>query len=111
MMASGLREAVVFDEPTTTTGSLGGEVVAWSDVYSCRAQWIYQSGGEAVQAARYAGRSLYKIKIRSCPEARALTTDHRMRDTRRATVWNIREVDAITDPRWIYIVVEGLVVS
>lgn len=106
-----LQESVAFDAPTGATGSLGGTAVGWAESHACRGQWIYQSGNEAVQAARLAGRSVYKIRVRSCDATRALTTAHRMRDTRRGTAWNIREVDAITDRAWVYLTVEGEVVG
>ena len=107
MQGGKLHEAVAFDEPSGSADNFGGEAIAWTEVHTCRAQWIYNNGGEAVAASRFAGRKVYKLKIRSCAAGRALTPQHRMRDTRRDTNWNVREVDAITDRRWIYIVVEG----
>lgn len=121
--AGNLREAVAFDENVGTTGSLGGTTFAWEERHACRAQWIYQSGNEAVQAARLAGRHVFKIKVRSCEATRAITTAYRMRDTRRGLPngvgsdtlpgnrWDVKEVDAITDRQWVYLTVEGEVVS
>ncbi|MBN9674640.1 phage head completion protein [Salipiger bermudensis] len=118
-----MREAVAFDENVGTTGSLGGTTFAWVERHACRAQWIYQSGNEAVQAARLAGRHVFKIKVRSCASTRAITTAYRMRDTRRGLPngvdsdtlpgnrWDVKEVDAITDRQWVYLTVEGEVVS
>lgn len=107
MRAGALRERVAFDEPTGETDAFGGTTEAWTERHVCAAQWVYGKGDESVQAAREAGRSAYKIKVRSCAATRTLTADYRMRDVRRSTVWNIVEVDAITDRAWIYIVVEG----
>ena len=73
MNAGRTRERVAFDENTGATGSLGGTTVAWIERHRCRAQWIYQRGDEAVQAARLAGRKVYKIKVRACVATRALT--------------------------------------
>jgi head-tail adaptor len=103
-------ESVIFEAPAGVADAFGGETVAWSQVHACRAEWIYARGDESVQAARQAGRQAYKVKIRSCAAARDLTTDHRMRDARRGTVWNITECDAITNRAWVYLVVEGAVV-
>lgn len=123
MNAGRMRERVAFDENTGATGSLGGTTVAWIERHRCRAQWIYQRGDEAVQAARLAGRKVYKIKVRACVATRALTPGCRMRDLRRGLPsgvpgdtlpgnrWNIREVDAITDRQWVYLTVEGEVVT
>jgi head-tail adaptor len=117
--AGDLVESVAFDELTGGTDAFGGTVEAWTERHTCRAEWLYGRGDEAVQAAREAGRQSYKVKIRSCAAARAITTDYRMRDVRRGLPsgvegdtlpgnrWNITEVDAITNRRWVYLVVEG----
>ncbi len=105
--AGALHEAIAFDAPSGGADAFGGQTEAWTEAHVCRAQWIYGKGDESVQAAREAGRAAYKIKVRSCAATRALTTDYRMRDVRRGTVWNIRECDAITDRAWVHLVVEG----
>ena len=79
---------------------------------------VIARGSEVIDAARLRGAA-YKIKIRSCTASRLITPDWRMRDVRRGLPsgvsgdplagqrYNIREVDAITDPDWIYLVVES----
>ena len=111
MGAGGYFAAVAFDAPSGTADAFGGKSVSWSQVYATRAQFIFQSGDEAVQAARLAGRQILKVKIRSCSDARSITTDHRMRDTRRGDVYNIVNVDAITDRANVWMQVEGPVVT
>lgn len=106
-----LSERVAFDAPTGGTDSFGGETVGWTEHHVCAAQWLYAKGDESVQAARQAGRSAYKLKVRSSAKTRAVTTDYRLRDTRRGDAWNIVECDAITDRRWVFLVVEGPVVT
>lgn len=108
---SRLHESVAFDRPSGSTDAFGGQGVAWTEAHACRAEFIYQSGDEAVQAGREAGRQSFKIKIRSCTASRALTTDHRMRDVRRSTAYNVTDVDAIIDRRWVWLKVEGPVVT
>lgn len=117
--AGALRERVAFDEPTGATGAFGGADEGWTERYACAAQFIYQSGSEAVQAARLAGRSIYKVRVRSSQATRAITSAYRMRAVRRGLPngvdgdplpggrWNITEVDSITDRKWVHIVVEG----
>lgn len=105
--AGALQERVAFDAPNGTTDAFGGATEGWTPGDPVSAKWVYGKGDESVQAAREAGRKAYKIKVRSSEATRAVTEDYRMRDTRRGTVWNITEVDAITDRAWIYIVVEG----
>lgn len=117
--AGNLRERAAFDAFTGTPDGSGGEVRAWSQQFACWAEFIYSRGSEAVDAARLQGRSIYKVRLRSSSDSRAITTDWRMRDTRRGfpsgvsgdtlpgTRYNIREVDAITDPAWVFVVVEA----
>lgn len=114
-----LRERVAFDKIVGTPDGSGGEDRAWSQQVLCWGQVIYARGSEVIDAARLQGRAAYKIKIRSCTASRLITPDWRMRDVRRGLPsgvsgdplagqrYNIREVDAITDPDWIYLVVES----
>ncbi|MFC4731736.1 head-tail adaptor protein [Salipiger abyssi] len=109
--AARLRERVTFDYPTKSSDGTGGVEIGWSDEpesITRAAEFIYSRGSEAVEAARLTGRSIYKIKVRSDSQTRAINATYRMRDRRRAgDPYNIREVDAITDRAWVYIVVEG----
>ena len=107
MRADALRERVAFDELTGTTDALGGTTETFTERHVCAGQWLYGKGDESVQAAREAGRKAYKIRVRSCTATRAITESYRMRDVRRSTVWNIVEVDAVTDRAFVRIVVEG----
>lgn len=107
MDAGKLRERVAFDRAETTPDEAGGFRKTWAEHYACAAQVIYHRGGEEEQAARLAGARLYKVRIRSCAEARAVTTNGRMRDLRRGEVYNIREVDPVSDRAWVYIVAES----
>ncbi|WP_417701941.1 head-tail adaptor protein [Pseudophaeobacter sp.] len=110
-----LREKVAFDQRNGVPDGSGGEVMAWVLGYSCHAEFIYSRGSEAVDAARLEGRSVFKIRIRQSAGARLIETDWRMRDLRRGPQtgplsgeeYNIREVDAITDRKWVFLVVES----
>lgn len=102
-----LPDAVAFDEPADSVGSGGKVTTTWGQRHACRAQFIYARGSEAVEAARRDGRSVYKVKIRTCTAARQIKQSWRMRDTRRGVSYNVIEVDAITDREWIYLVVES----
>ena len=98
-------------------------VTAYSEAHLAMAEFIFQKGDEVVQAARNAGRQVFKIRIRQCEAARAITTGYRMRDVRRGwpsgegadslpgTRYNITNVDAITDRGNVWLTVEGPVVS
>lgn len=108
--AAHLRERVAFDRPTRTPDGYGGQVGGWSvapESHECRAELIYSRGSETVEAARLAGRSVYKVRIRQCAAAREITSNWRMRDLRRGVRYNVREVDAVTDRAWVFLVVES----
>jgi head-tail adaptor len=107
MRAGALTERVAFDAPSGGTDAFGGTTEAYTEHHVCAAQWIYGRGNESVQAAREAGRKAFKVRVRSSAATRAVTTDYRLRDTRRGTTWNITEADAITDRQWVHLVVEG----
>ncbi|WP_283638104.1 phage head completion protein [Marinovum algicola] len=121
--AAALAQKVAFDEPTVTRNDLGEPVTAYSEAHLAMAEFIFQKGDEVVQAARNAGRQVFKIRIRQCEAARAITTGYRMRDVRRGwpsgegadslpgTRYNITNVDAITDRGNVWLTVEGPVVS
>lgn len=117
MPAGNLRDSVKFQEPVESTGAGGVVTTVWTDRHQTRAQLIYQRGSEVVEAARLEGRPIYKVKIRSCVAARAITTDYRMIDLHRVVYdekgkptvggYAVIEVDAITDPMWVFVVIEG----
>ena len=75
----------------------------WYETHSCRAQFVFLRGSEAIEAARLEGRAIYKVKVRQCAAARAITTDHRMTDKRRGTEYAVTGVDAIADPAWVFV--------
>lgn len=102
-----LTEHVAFDEPRYFPDGAGGEDRTWVEILDVRAQFLYMRGSEIVDAARLEGRQLFKVLLRSSSSSRAITTDWRMRDVRRGTQFNIREVDAVTDRRWVWVTVEA----
>lgn len=110
-----LKDRVAFDRPVTSPDGAGGTLAGWVKVHECGAEFIYSRGSEAVDAARLQGRAIYKIRLRSTSTTRDLTTDHRMRDLRRGAqdgefpgvAYQVREVDPITDRRWVFLVVES----
>jgi head-tail adaptor len=103
----GQTESVVFEAEGNVPDGFGGFTIDWLERHRCFARLTYHRGGEEVEAARLQGRSVYKVRIRSCDAARAITPEYRMRDARRGTIYNIREIDAISDRAWIYIVAES----
>lgn len=105
--SSELRERVAFDEVVATPDGYGGTNTTWVERVDTRARFIYKSGDEAVVSGGLTGRATFKVKLRSSIATRAITSDWRMRDVRRGIVFNVREVDAITDLGWVWIVAEN----
>ncbi|QYX58080.1 head-tail adaptor protein [Roseovarius sp. SCSIO 43702] len=71
-----LFDYLAFDEPFSEADPFGGTTEGWAEVFQARATIIYQRGGESVEAARLAGRSIYKVRIRQSADARRVTTEH-----------------------------------
>lgn len=100
-------ETVAFDSPTPAANAYGRAETGWTEVFWSRAEFIYERGREAERAGHLTGSAVFKVKLRSCANARALTTDYRMRDVNNGVAYNVREVDAISDRRFVWIVVES----
>ena len=121
--AGDLSSRLAFDSPSGAHDAFGGATVGWSEQIIRAAKIIYQSGNESVQAARLAGRAIYKVKLRSDSGTRAISTDWRARDIRSGLPsgvpgdvlpggrYDIKEVDAVTDRAWVWLVIEGAVLS
>lgn len=103
-----LPDRIRLDAPVTGgTDAYGNPASGWEPKHTCRAEFIYRRGSETVEAARLSGRSIWKVRIRSCAAARTVTADWILTDTRRGTVYNIREADSLSDPSWVWLVVEA----
>lgn len=106
---------VAFDAPVAVTGAGGVVATDWVQARACWATVIYQRGGEVVEAARLEGRHVYKLRLRSVPGARMITTDWRMRDLGAGAASGefpgepcaILQVDARGDRRWVFVTVEA----
>jgi len=109
--AGDLRHRVAFDRREREKDDSGNWVQKFIEQFQRRAAFIYAGGGETVMAARLEGRGVLKVRIRSCQATRTITQDWQMRDTRLGTVYAIKEVDAVTDRQWVYLVVERGVAS
>lgn len=105
--AGAIRELVAFDVKVQTPDGSGGRDSTWSEQFQAAAEFRYQRGVEAVEAGAVTGSASFKVRVRSSEASRALTTAYRMRDVRRDLAFNIREVDAITDRDWIWLVAEA----
>lgn len=107
--AGALRERVEFDAPVTSADGHGGQVTVWTaaeDALRRSAEMIYRGGDETLEAARLEGREVYKVRMRQSPEVREITNDWRMRHPRTGRIFNVLEVDVLTDRAHVTLVVE-----
>ena len=106
--AGSLRERVAFDVRTPIDDGYGNTVSGeFEQQFECSAEFRPRGGSESVMAARLEGRNVFGVYIRSSIQARQITTDWRMRDVRRGTVYAIKAVDGVTDRAWVYLTVES----
>lgn len=104
--AGDLRERVFLDKRERTNDGAGNHLTGDFQVqFSRRAAFVYAGGGESVMAERLEGRSIIKIRMRKDSQTKLITADWQLRDARRGTVYAIREVDAVTNPMCVYLVV------
>ncbi|WP_392338856.1 phage head closure protein [Loktanella salsilacus] len=107
MSAGKLNERVAFATENSQPDGYGGQDRIWDEAAPVWAEFRYAKGREAVQAGGLTGTASFKVRLRASLAAKAITVQHRMRDVRRDVVYNIREVDAITDRAFVWIVVES----
>lgn len=108
MIAAGkLRDRVAFDSEQISDDGHGGKTREWIEQCVRSAEFRYLHGVEAKRFGATTGTATIKVCIRACPVTRQITTGWRMRDIRRGIVFNIREVDSLTDRDAIWIIVEN----
>ena len=105
--AGPMRERVAFDQKVAVADDLGGDAVSWSEIFACAAEFRYQRGGERVEAGGLTGQATFKVRVRACVATRGLSQEDRMRDVRRSVAYNIREIDAVSDPAHVWLVAES----
>ena len=107
MPAGKLTERVAFATEVATPDGRGGKNTNWDEASPIWAEFRYETGREAMQAGGLTGTASFKVRVRVTSLTTAITVQDRMRDARRDVLYNIREVDAITDPAFVWIVVES----
>ena len=78
--AGTLRYRVTFAERNTTQDEYGNASTAWAERFTVAAGIFPRLGGEAVEAARLAGRQAVVIRVRKSPDTRTITTDWKATD-------------------------------
>ncbi|WP_320188920.1 head-tail adaptor protein (plasmid) [Agrobacterium rosae] len=112
MINSGdLKERVALDKREPTNDGAGNYQSDFVEQFNRRASFVYAGGSEAVMAERLEGRSVFKVRLRKCDQTKLITSGWQLRDTRRGTVYAIREVDAVTHPLCVFLTVMSGVAS
>jgi hypothetical protein len=113
MRAGDLTHRVAFDKrPAQADDGYGNTLGPFTEQFQRAAAFVYAGGGETVMAARLEGRGVMKVRVRSDSQTRLIAQDWRIRDVRsnadaaKQTVYAIKEVDAVTDRFWVYLMVE-----
>jgi SPP1 family predicted phage head-tail adaptor len=78
--AGTLRHRVTFAERNTTQDEYGNPSTGWVDRCTVFAGIFPRLGGEAVDAARLAGRQPVVIRVRKSPDTKRITTDWKATD-------------------------------
>lgn len=115
-----LRHQVAFDRALEDGDGFGGSAKTWEQFRHCRAELTYMRGSEVVEAARLQGRSVFKVRIKNMGSAKEIDESFRIRTVNRGLPdgcgandplkgdrYDIREVDALTNPDWIYLIIES----
>lgn len=87
--AGDLRHRVTFAERDQVEDDFGNVTTGWIDRMTVSANIIPRLGGEAVDAARLAGRQPVIIRVRVSPDTVQVTTDWKATDEL-GKVYNIR---------------------
>lgn len=103
-----MKDKLAFGERASGTDAFGGESTAFTEQFSQACELIHMSGSESVDAARLAGREVYKARLRSSGQLRAVTSaGWQARDTRRGVTYNITSIDPVTDRAHVWIILEA----
>jgi len=107
MHAARLTERIALDREVRAPNGAGGDTIDWAEQFQAPAAFKYQRGKEAERAGGQTGTAVFKVALRSFPGSRSITTRDSLRDVRREVRYNIREVDAVTDRNWVWLVCES----
>jgi head-tail adaptor len=88
--AGAMRYRLKFAERDTTEDEYGNPSTGWTDRFTVSGSITAKVGGEAVDAARLAGRQPVILTVRRSPDTRLVTTDWKATEVESGTEFNIR---------------------
>ena len=105
--AGPLSELVAFDKRAPADDGYGNTVATWTEQFRAEAAYVHLRGSETVMAARLEGKHSLIIRIRQSVAAREVTSDWRLRDVRRGTVFALHEVVEDVSRAWVDLLAES----
>ena len=85
-----LKATLTFAKPDSVTDEYGNVTMGWADQFTTYANITAKFGGEAVEAARLAGRQPVIIRVRQYAKERQIATDWKATDVNDGKIYNIR---------------------
>lgn len=105
--AGSLYYKVALDKREMAPDGMGNEEGEWVEQFQTRAEFIHLRGSEAIIAARLQGRHTQVIRVRVSGNTKLITTDFRVRDTRRDIAFNVRDIEWETNRQFISLTCES----
>lgn len=109
--AGTLDRFVAFDRPVRASNGAGGSRTGWTELFEAYAEFRYQAGGEEDQGGGLSVAARFKVRIHSHAQSRALSGEDTLRDVVTGDRYNIRQIDAVSDPAFVWLVAEAGVAS
>lgn len=109
--AGSLTERVAFERRNQVNPDAphdyGNTLDTWVPEFECAAEYKHLRGSEQVMQARLAGTHTQIIRVRATAFTRSVAADWRVRDVRRGTVFNIRDVTLDPGLAWVDLLVQS----
>ena len=102
-----MRQRIALHEPVPTADEAGGASVVWTLRGTVWAEFRYRRGGESLDGGGLRGQASFKVRLRATPLTVLITGDWRFADVQTGAVYNVREVDAVSDPAHVWLVGES----
>lgn len=101
------RRKIRIEAPTVVPDGRGGQVRTFVPRVTLHAEFRYERGREAAVPGGRSGTAVFRVKLRRFAETLEISTAEIIRDTASGEVFNIREIDDMTDRQWVFLRVEG----
>jgi head-tail adaptor len=104
--AGDLDQRVTFGERTIIDDGAGNERGDFADRFTVSAQFVHLRGGESVMAARLDGKHVQVIRVWTSSDTQQVTTDWLVKDARKGTLFNIRDITPARDGSFLDLLCE-----